>query len=67
MEEDVLKPELDILVKLGSLAVHVEEMFSPNSHLFDKRAIETILQDEKLQNWLQSMNKLALLPVKRNK
>jgi len=61
-----LLPSIGVLVKLGSLAVHIEELFSPGGNAtFDKPAIETILHDEEVQQWLKLMGKNALLPVTR--
>ncbi len=52
-----------MLVKLGSIAVHVEEIMSPNSHSFDKHALETVLNDKEVQDWIKSMG--AFMPAKR--
>jgi hypothetical protein len=60
---DPLKPSLSLLVKLGSIAVHAEEFFSPGGHEFDKHALDTGLHDQEVQQWLKDMG--AFLPVKR--
>jgi len=60
-----LRPELSLLVKLGSIAVHVEEMLSPKGHYFDKEAIRSLLNDEEVKQWIKEMNRLAFLPKKR--
>jgi hypothetical protein len=60
-----LKPELTLLVKLGSIAVHADEMLSPNSHQFDVAAMQTLLEDLEVKEWLKEMQKMALVPVKR--
>src|SRR3990167_910143 len=62
---DPLKPSVSILSKLGSLAVHCEEMLSAKGHVFDRHAIAGILLDGELKEWLVQMDKMALLPVKR--
>lgn len=62
---DPLKPSAGVLVKLGSLAVHIEEMMSPQGHTFDRAAIQTLLDDQELRAWLKEMDKLAFLPRKR--
>jgi preprotein translocase subunit YajC len=54
-----------LLVKLGSIAVHADEMMSPQGHMVDKYALKTLLEDKEVTEWLASMNKLAMLPVKR--
>lgn len=59
------KPTLALLVKLGSLAVHYQELTGPNGHGFDRRAIETLEQDEEVKAWFEAMNKSAMLPVMR--
>lgn len=63
---DPLKPSANILIKLGSLVVHYEELNSPRGHHFDQGAIDTIMRDEELKEWFRQMNELAFLPVKRN-
>jgi len=59
---------LGLAVILGSLAVHIEEMFDskdPSTRPFDEAAIRTLLADSELRRWLEKMDKMALLPVKR--
>lgn len=60
-----LQPELSLLIKLGSLAIHVEELLSSKGHQFDKIAIEQILSDAQVKEWIRAMDKQAFLPVKR--
>lgn len=60
-----LAPALTVLIKLGSLAVHIEELLSPYGHSFDRSAIESLLTDPELKEWLVKMDKLAFLPKKR--
>jgi hypothetical protein len=62
----VMKPDLDVLVALGSLAVHIEEFLAPGGHQFDKVAMEQCLNNPKVKAWLQGMDKLAFLPKKRS-
>ena len=64
-KNDPLKPELALLIKLGSIAVHADEMFSPSGHQFDKITLNNLLQDPELKAWLQEMDARGLLPVKR--
>ena len=57
---------LNLAVTLGSLAVHIEEMFEsddPAARTFDESAIQTLLDNEELKEWITKMG--ALLPVKR--
>lgn len=62
---DPLKPSASLLVKLGSIAVHVEELLSPSGHKVDKAALDTLLRDAEVIEWRKSMDAMALLPVKR--
>ncbi len=62
---DMTRPSLSLLVKLGSIAVHVEELLSPNGHHFDRDALNSLLQDTEVREWMQIMSKAAMLPVKR--
>ena len=62
---DPLKPAVSILCKLGSIAVHVQEMLSTKGHHFDKVALESLMMDKELTGWLYDMDKLAMIPKKR--
>jgi len=62
---DPLKPSVALLVKLGSIAVHVEEMMSPKGHQFDRVALQTLLNDAEVVEWRKAMDKMAMLPVMR--
>ncbi len=62
---DVLKPSNTILIKLGSLFIHIEESLSDKAHHFDITVIKQALADEELREWIKGMDKLALLPKKR--
>lgn len=58
-------PSVTLLVKLGSIAVHAEEMLSAKGHPFDKAALEQLLDDLEVKQWREAMDKLAMLPVRR--
>lgn len=70
---DPLKPPLSLLVKLGSIAVHCEELLAPprldkkrghvGGHEFDKTAAEQLLNDPEVKAWIKQMG--AFMPVKR--
>jgi hypothetical protein len=62
---DPLKPGAGLLCKLGSLAVHVDEALSANGHDLDIQACRGILKDPEVIAWLDGMDGMALLPVKR--
>ena len=59
------KPSVGLLVKLGSIIVHYEELTSPQGHHFDGEAIKSARHDPEVVEWFKGMNKLAMLPVKR--
>lgn len=65
MKTDPLKPSASLLIKLGSVIVHQEELMSPKGHTFDKHALETVRNDPEVVAWLAQMTKMAFLPVKR--
>lgn len=57
---------ITVLVKLGSIAVHAQELFSPHGHPADRAALEQLLLDPEVKDWVAYMSRQALLPVKRN-
>lgn len=65
MTDDPLKPTVTLLVKLGSLLVHVEEGISPQGHPFDACAVNGLLNDPEVVAWKEQMDKMAFLPKKR--
>jgi hypothetical protein len=62
---DPFSPNAALLAKLGSAIVHAEEMLEPLGHGFDKIALQSVIADPEVQEWLDAMRALALLPVKR--
>lgn len=62
---DTLNPPITVLIKLGSIAVHADELISPKGHEFDKIALMSLLSDPELIRWLEEMDKMAFLPKKR--
>jgi len=62
-----LKPDLGLLCKLGSIAVHVDEgiIAEGQGHPFDTAALESLISDQEIVDWLVEMDKLALIPKKR--
>ena len=62
MKSDPLKPSLSLLTKIGSIIIHTEEFFSSSGHAFDQYALDSLLSDHEVKEWLKSMG--ALLPVK---
>lgn len=57
--------EVTVLIKLGSIAIHAEEMMSPKGHEFDRIALNGLLADPEIKQWLAAMDRLAFLPKKR--
>lgn len=62
---DPLKPSMGLLIKLGSVIVHQEELMSAKGHHVDKHALDSVRNDPEVVEWFAQMNKLAVLPVKR--
>lgn len=62
---DVLKPTASVLIKLGSIARHVEEALAPDGHPLDLAAVKGLLADPEVKAWMTDADALALLPVKR--
>lgn len=65
MSNDPFKPSTALLCKLGSIAFHAKELFSPEGHAFDKISLDNLLQDPEVIEWIKAMDKHALLPKKR--
>ncbi len=65
MSEETLKPSVAVLAKLGSIAVHAEEMMSSDGHAFDKLALCSLLADPEVKGWLAEMRELSFVPKKR--
>lgn len=63
---DALKPSPGLLCKLASVIVHADEMTSPHGHEFDKVAFNSALNDPEVKEWIDTMTKMAMAPVKRN-
>ncbi len=62
---DIKKPEMSLMCKLGSIIVHIQEAFSTKGSSFDIKAIEPLIQDNEVNEWLKEMDRLALIPKKR--
>lgn len=63
---NMMQPSAALLCKLGSVAVHSEELLSPSGHDFDRAALNTLLADTEVVEWLALMDAAAMLPVKRD-
>lgn len=60
-----LQPPASLLCKLASIAVHADEIMSPDGHAFDRHALQSSLEDPEVKEWLAEMDKMALAPKKR--
>ena len=56
--------ELTLKIKLASMVVHIEEMLSEKGHSFDRAALETLLEDAEVKEFLKTVDPVYL-PVKR--
>ena len=65
MKTDALKPTPALLCKLASVAVHADEMMSPNGHHLDRTALLSALGDADVKAWLTAMTAMGMAPVKR--
>lgn len=63
---DMMKPSAALLCKLGSIAVHADELLSPDRHHFDRLALASLMADAEVREWLAAMDSAAMLPKKRN-
>jgi hypothetical protein len=62
---DPLSPGVVLIVKLGSIIIHYQEMTSSKGHAFDRIALDSLLNDPEVKTWFAKMHTLALLPEKR--
>lgn len=62
---DVFAPQVSLLAKLGSIAVHVDEVSSADGEQLDWIAIRSLLADREVVAWLAGMDSAGLLPKKR--
>ena len=62
----MMNPSVSLLCKLGSIAVHVEELLSADGHEFDRIELDALLRDPEVREWMKAMDAAAMLPKKRN-
>lgn len=60
-----LQPSPALLCKLGSIAVHADEMLSVHGHPFDRIALQNLIADPEVVTWIQAMTSMAMVPSKR--
>jgi hypothetical protein len=64
--EKPLAPTKSLLVKLGSIVVHTSAMVADHGDDDDGLTLAIMIRDSEVQAWLDGMQRLALLPVKRS-
>lgn len=64
------QPSPEVGVKLASLVMHADEALGPNGHEVDREVdrgvFRVLFQDESVQEYLRSLDGLALLPLRRD-
>ena len=61
----VIVMQCALAAKVGSILVHVEEALSSDAHEFDWAAARSLLGDAEVVEWVRSLQRMALVPVKR--
>ena len=51
----LLNPSPALLCKLVSIAVHAEELLSPHGHQFDRDALNSVMGDAEVRQWIADM------------
>jgi hypothetical protein len=64
---DPLKPSAGLLCKIVSAVVHADEMREPGAHHFDKIALDKVLDDPEVKEWVEAMTVGGFAPVKRSR
>lgn len=62
---DPLTPSPALLCKLGSIIIHADELTSTDGHAFDKIALQQLIADPEVWEWIVAMDQMAMLPKKR--
>lgn len=58
---------ISLVVKLGSIVVHLEEARSSEGHHWDWSTIDSLLTDPEVRTFLDDKANAVFLPVKRKK
>ncbi len=56
---------MTLAAKLGSLVVHIEEARSNDGHEFDWTAADQLMYDPEVQEFIEKLRGMSLVPVKR--
>lgn len=62
---DLSKPSLQLLCKLASIVVHLDEYLSEDGHPLDLDAAKSVLADPTVKAWIEEMSAASLAPHKR--
>lgn len=62
-----LKPSPQLLAKIGSAAAHAQEALGPDGHHFDKIALDGLLNDPQVKEWMAQMRAIAMISEPRRK
>ena len=63
---NMLQPSAALLVKIGSALVHFDEATGPGGHEVDLHTARQLLADPEVKDWIDTMTKAAMLPLKRS-
>ncbi len=58
-----MKLQMTLVAKLAAIVVHADEMLSSDGHTLDRVALESVVLDAEVQQWVASLGPIA--PVKR--
>ena len=64
--QDPFVPSAQLLIQLGSIIIHYEEMTSAGGHHDDKAAIDSLRKLPEVQEWFKAMDEMSFLPKKRS-
>lgn len=62
---NALQPGTALIAKVASILVHVEEGSSKGGHHWDWVAVQNLIADAEVQEWLKALGAMSLVPVKR--
>jgi hypothetical protein len=58
--------DVSVVVKLGSILVHIDEGLTAEGHPFDFETIRSLLADRDIQALLKFLDRDGLLPLRRD-
>lgn len=62
---NTLNPGPALLCKLASIVVHADESMSADGHEFDRVALQNVINDPEVIEWIAGMTAIGMAPVKR--